>query len=134
MNMHRLIYALSAANVALLFLLLAQALAPPATAQGSALLRGRALEIVDASGRVRASIGLLPPTSGRDGASSPETVILRLINAAGQPSVKIATSETAAGLSFVGGDDRSYITLSADDGETLLKMVEPGQRELVVAP
>ena len=85
------------------------------------VLRGSALEIVDATGAVRASIGILPP-----GADGKETVLLRLIDGAGQPSVKIATDGDKTGLSFVGGDDASYLILEADGPEAALKLVEPG--------
>jgi len=41
---------------------------------------------------------------------------------------------TGAGLSFVGGDDESYIILEADGPESRLKMVEQGGREHLVSP
>jgi hypothetical protein len=62
------------------------------------VLRGRALEIVDDHGRVRASIEVLPTTTQKDGALSYETVLLRLITEKGRPSVKIGASEESAGL------------------------------------
>ena len=97
------------------------------------MLRGSALEIVDVDGRVRASIAVLPP-----GASSPagsgETVLLRLIDGAGQPSVKIATSNASAGLSFTGGDDLSYVVLGADGAKPQLKLSVQGGGERVVEP
>jgi hypothetical protein len=37
-------------------------------------------------------------------------------------------------LSFVGGDDVSYIILEADGPETRLKMVGPEGREKLIAP
>ena len=43
---------------------------------------------------------------------------LRLCQPNGQPSVKIDTSMTGAGLSFVGGDDESYVILEADGPES----------------
>ena len=67
-------------------------------AQGVApVLRGRALEIVDDHGRVRASIQVLPASTQNDGQRSPETVLLRLITEKGRPSVKIGSSEESAG-------------------------------------
>jgi len=45
--------------------------------------------------------------------------------------VKIATSETGAGLSLVGGDDLSYVVLSAEGTATTLKMVEPTGQQIV---
>ena len=93
------------------------------------VLRGSAVEIVDTEGRVCASIGIQAPTDG-----ATETVLFRLIHSNGQPSVKISASITGAGLSFVGGDDRSYIILEAEGPQTRLKMVEPDGHETSIAP
>ena len=124
---HQVTLALTAINLVLL-LILGGSLWTANADTAPAVLRGSALEIVDATGKVRASIGILPP-----GADGKETVLLRLIDGAGQPSVKIATDGNMAGLSFVGGDDLSYLILEADGPETTLKMVEPGG-ETAIAP
>lgn len=102
----------------------------PAIAQATpGPLRGNGLEIVDSGGRVRASIGIQPAAEGGS-----ETVLFRLIDPNGQPSVKIGASLTGAGLSFVGGDDASYIILEAEGPETQLRLVEQDGREQVLAP
>ena len=102
----------------------------PAKAQDAVgILRGSGLEIVDGEGRLRSSISILPAA-----ADEAETVLFRLITPSGQPSVKIAASTASAGLSFVGGDDLSYVILDADGAETRLKMVEPEGREKLIAP
>jgi hypothetical protein len=102
----------------------------PATAQGGVeVVRGSAFELVDAAGRVRASLSIQPAAEGAS-----ETVLLRLIQANGQPAVKISASATGAGLSFVGGDDTSYVILEADGPETELRMVEAGGREQLLSP
>ena len=60
MKTPRSLFALTLVNLAILLLSLAQQFRP-AFAQGEpAVLRGRALEIVDGQGRVRASIRLKP--------------------------------------------------------------------------
>jgi hypothetical protein len=119
---------LTAANFALLAGIgLMQMLPGGAMAQSTAgVLRGTGLEIVDAAGRLRASISIQPEVEG-----TTETVLFRLIHSNGQPSVKIGASMTGAGLSFVGGDDASHIILEADGTETRLKMVEQGRERLV---
>jgi hypothetical protein len=119
--------ALTALNLALLLGIgLSQIL--PATAQdGAPVVRGSAFELVDEGGRVRASLSIQPPAEGAS-----ETVLLRLIQANGQPAVKISASATAAGLSFVGGDDQSYVILEADGPETALRMVEGGREQLLL--
>ena len=120
--MQKLLTALTGVNLILCIFLLTSA-ATAGAGRDATVLRGRALEIVDGKGRVRAAIGILPQTQ-----STSETVILRLINADGQPSTKIATSADGAGISLVGGDDLSYITLTAQGPEARLKMVERGGR------
>jgi hypothetical protein len=69
------------------------------------VLRGRGLEIVDAQGKVRASIQVVPPGPARrsdgsltekNGKVYPEAVLFRLIRPDGRPSVKIETSEQGA--------------------------------------
>ena len=134
MKTQQLLALATVANFALLVLLLVKPASTDAATDSDAVLRGRGLEIVDASGRVRASITLLPPTLQANGEKSSETVLLRLINSAGQPSVKIATSETGSGLSLVGGDDLSYVVVTAEGPATLLKMVEPNGRQQIISP
>ena len=130
MKIPRILPALTVANFALLLLLLGYAaVSKVVAADVEPVLRGRALEIVDYAGRLRATIGILPAS-----ADAGETVVFRLINADGQPSVKIATGAEAAGLSFVGGDDESYLILEAENAEAYLKIVEPEGREQTVSP
>ena len=83
MRTQQVMIALTVANVGMLIFSLAQP--HPTAAQDIApVLRGRALEIVDDHGRVRAEIKVLPaqPTLKMpDGTTGyPETVQLRLIN------------------------------------------------------
>jgi hypothetical protein len=121
--------ALTATNLVLLLGIgLAQAL-PVAAQAPVGILRGSAFELVDPQGRVRASLSIQPAAAGVS-----ETVLLRLIQPNGQPSVKISTSRTGAGLSFVGGDDESYVILEAEGPESRLRMVEKGGRERLVSP
>ena len=80
MRMQRVALALTIVNLVLLMVLLAQV--SPLSAQETApILRGRALQIVDEAGRVRASLSVLPA-----GEQSSETVLLRLITEQGRPS------------------------------------------------
>lgn len=131
----RILAVLTLANLALLTLTLstlrtAAADAPPA------VLRGRALEIVDDQGRVRASLNVLPATVSASGDRSNETVLLRLITERGRPSVKIAASEESAGLSFAGptGTRDTYVILEAKGKSSSLKLRNENGREQVVAP
>ncbi len=106
----------------------------PVVADGGAgVLRGSALEIVDDQGRIRASLGILP-ASAPDGSATEETVLFRLINAEGQPSVKIGATASATAISLVGGDDESYIVIEADGPESVVKLVGPQGETRTIAP
>src|SRR5215468_6387089 len=99
MKTQRLLIALTVANLALLLFLLSAHIGPGLALDAAPVVRGRALEIVDDQGRVRASIQVQPPPPGKQYS---ESVILRLIDPNGRPEVKIVASEQGAGLSFVG--------------------------------
>ena len=136
MNARSGLHALMALNVAVLLLGLSQQLRP-AFAQGDLpVLRGRALEIVDAQGRVRASISVLPPSQSTTGEEQSETVLLRLITERGRPTVKIGASEPTSGLSFAGptGTNDSYLILQTKGTTSSLKLKNEDGRERVLAP
>jgi len=136
MKTPRSLVALTGINIALVFFTIAQQLRP-AFAQGEVpVLRGRALEIVDAQGRVRASINVLPASRSPNGEDQAETVLLRLITERGRPTVKIAASEPASGLSFAGptGTKDTYVTLGSKGTASSLKLRNENGREQVVAP
>jgi hypothetical protein len=129
------LYALTALNLVVLGFGLAQ-LVRPVSAQGELpVLRGRALEIVDGQGRVRASITVMSPNA-TSGEGQAETVLLRLITERGRPSVKFAASEPASGLSFAGptGTKDSYVILQTSGTASSLKLRNEDGRERVVAP
>ena len=133
MKLQRLLVVLTLVNLALLATTLAGV--RPAAAEGALpVLRGRALEIVDEQGRVRASIGVLPAKTQPNGEPYAETVLLRLITEKGRPSIKIAASEEAAGMSLVGptGTRDTYLILEAKGPASSLRLRnEDGQERLV---
>jgi hypothetical protein len=136
MKTQRTLFVLTALNLTLLLLTVAQQFRP-AFAQGELpVLRGRGLEIVDAQGRVRASIQVLSPAKSAKGEEEAETVLLRLITERGRPSVKMASSEPASGLSFAGptGTKDTYVTLAAKGTTSSLKLRNENGREHVVTP
>ena len=132
MKMNRLVVLLTVVNLATLAMNLTTMRA--SAAQDTQVLRGRSLEIVDGSGRVRATLGVLGPAEG-DGRSH-ETVLLRLITERGRPSVKIGASEESAGLSFAGptGTRDTYVVLQSKGQESSLKLRNESGREQVVKP
>jgi hypothetical protein len=109
----------------------------PAVAQGAPpVLRGRALEIVDDQGRVRASLTVLPAGTSAKGDRYPETVLLRLITERGRPSVKIGASEETAGMSLAGptGTSNTYVILESKGTSSSLKLRNEDGREQSVKP
>jgi len=102
----------------------------------SPVLRGRALEIVDEQGRVRASLTVLPAGTSAHGDRYPETVLLRLITERGRPSVKVSASEEAAGVSLAGPSNTkdTYVILEAKGTASSLKLRNEDGREQVVKP
>ncbi len=93
-KIQRLLMALTLVNLVVLTFLLTQTKAAESN-NAAPVLRGRALEIVDENGNVRAAIQLIP---GRTDGTFPETVILRLIDAKGKPLVKIGGSRQGSAL------------------------------------
>jgi hypothetical protein len=136
MKSPRTLFVLTAVNLALLLLAVAQQFRPAFAQSEPAVLRGRGLEIVDAEGRVRASIKVLQPVKSQTGEEEAETVLLRLITERGRPSVKIAASETASGLSFAGptGTNDTYVTLGAKGTTSSLKLRSENGHERLIAP
>src|SRR3954462_3966472 len=136
MNTQRLLIVLTLANFALLIFSLAR---PGVAAESAvAVLRGRALEIVDERGRVRASITVYPADPAvkmPDGTTGyPETVLLRLINSAGRPNIKIGASEEGAGVGIGGESDPTYVQILAERANTSLKLTNKDGREQIIKP
>ncbi|MDM4767178.1 hypothetical protein [Pelomonas sp. SE-A7] len=132
----RLLLALTAANAVLMLVLLAQNLGVAHAQSTSNVLRGRALELVDDQGRLRASLNVQPAGVTPNGVAFPETVLLRLITERGRPSVKIAASEQAAGLSFAGptGTRDTYVILESKENASVLRLRNENGSEHVVKP
>jgi hypothetical protein len=136
MKIQRLLVALTVVNLGLLMFLLTQ-LRPVEAQSAVPVLRGRALEIVDDRGRVRASLKVQPAdrtATMPSGQTVPETVILRLIDANGRPSVKLAMSEQGAGLALVGEADATHVVLKAEGTESSLKLANRDGRQQLVKP
>jgi hypothetical protein len=139
MKHQRLLVALTLLN----FLLLAFSLSQVRVlmAEGDAtgpVLRGRALEILDDQGRVRASITVQPADSSfkmPDGTRGyPETVLLRLITPEGRPNVKIGATGRGSGLLLSGNSDPTYVQILSEGPRTSLKLSDKDGREEVIRP
>ncbi len=135
MNWQRFAVIATVLNLVILILNLAEVRS--VAAQGvTPVLRGRALEIVDDHGRVRAEIKVLPaqPTLKMpDGTVGyPETVQLRLISSQGGPHVKLGTMEDGSGL--VLGGEGAYTQLLSRGKNPFIKIVTADGREQTIKP
>lgn len=137
MKTQRIGIVLTVINLVILMLTLSHL--RPATADGvTPVLRGRALEIVDDQGRVRASIKLHPADqtfkmpNGKTG--YPETVMFRLIDANGRPEVKLGATEQGGGLGLIGVTDSTQVLLQAEGMESSLKLTNKNGRQQLIKP
>src|ERR1051326_7000612 len=106
MKAQRFFVSLTVLNVLILISVLFRANSA-VTAGATPILRGRALELVDDHGRVRAELRVCPAQPDAkmpDGTRGyPEAVLLRLIDSRNGPNVKLTTTEDGAGL-VIGGE------------------------------
>ena len=135
MNWKRCSVILAAANVLLLTLVAAMT-GPAAAKDIPPVLRGRALELLDDHGRVRAEIKVLPAQPALkmpDGTTGyPEAVQLRLFSSEGGPNVKLVALEDGSGL--VLGGEGAYVQVLSRGGEPFVKIVGKGGREQLIKP
>jgi hypothetical protein len=137
MKTERLLITLTAVNLVLLgYQVVQPRLAGASTADVPAVLRGRALEIVDAQGKIRASITVIPedPNVIWQGKPYPETVLLRLMSPEGKPNVKLGASKRGAGLVIGGELNPTYVQVLAEGGESTLKLINKEGTERVIKP
>jgi hypothetical protein len=121
----------------LLILLFALPRVGQATSQVAPVLRGRSLEIVDARGKVRAQLAVLPPSTMPDGKKYPETVLLRLIDPNGRPGVKIGGSVEGSGISLAGDSERrewSGVQILAESTGSSVKLTNRDGKQQLIKP
>ncbi|HET7292784.1 MAG TPA: hypothetical protein VFM88_10185 [Vicinamibacteria bacterium] len=87
-------------------------------------LRGRAVELVDEQGRVRAQLDV--ETSGE--------VVLRLRDAKGEIRVKLGAGAEGSGLLLLDGSTEPGIHLLAKGGETSVTLASRGGQRRVITP
>jgi hypothetical protein len=137
MKTQRFAIALTVINLVILMITLAHS--RPATADGiTPVLRGRALEIVDDQGRVRADLKVYPAdpkVKMPDGTTGyPETAMLRIYNSKGGPNVKLATTEDGSALVLGGESNPMYAQIMSRGASPFLKLVNKDGREQVIKP
>jgi len=145
MKIHWVHFILTGMNLMILIFLLARIRTVEAN-NVTPVLRGRALELVDEKGRLRAEIKVLPPSPfGRaDGSADdannetyPETVQLRLFSSSGGPNVKLAATEDGSAL--VLGGEPGYVQILSrpaskafPEPSPFVKLVaKSGQKQLI---
>ena len=137
MDTRRLLIVLTAVNAGLLgYQLFRPKTSGAAPADVPGVIRGRALEIVDDRGRVRASLSVLPedPKVIWNGEPYPETVLLRLMSPDGRPNVKLGASRRGAGLLIGGESDPTYVQVLAEGGESRVKLINKDGLERLIKP
>ena len=137
MRTQRLAIVLTLVNLVILIITLTHS--HPATADGTLpVLRGRALEIVDDQGRVRADLKVYPAdpkVKMPDGTTGyPETAMLRIYTSKGGPNVKLATTEDGSALVLGGESNPMYAQILSRGTSPLLKLVNKNGREQVIKP
>lgn len=129
--------ALSSVNAAMLLYTIA--LPRPTAAQApAAVIRARAIELIDENGRTRAELKIFPKDPNvkmPDGSKGyPETVLFRLITSNGRPTVKIAATEDGSVVSLGGDADPSHVQLLARGATTSIKLVNQDGKQQLVKP
>ncbi|MFT3682601.1 MAG: hypothetical protein QM791_20260 [Ferruginibacter sp.] len=134
MKMQHIATGLTIINLAIMVLLFTKM--QPAKAQEQpqeplAVLRGRALEIVDSLGKIRASITIQPPVE-MEGKKYPQTVLLRLIDTKGGPVVKLAAGDNSTGLNL-SDESGGGVLIRARDTGSFIK-ISNKEKERVFQP
>ena len=98
------------------------------------VVKARAFELVDANGRIRAEIKVLPAEPNAtmpDGTKGyPETVVLRLIDSKGGPNVKLSATEDGSGM--VLGGDSGYVQVLSRSKNPQIKLASKDGKEQVL--
>lgn len=139
MTAQRLVVALTGLNIALVAsVFFGRTPQSVAASEVAPVLRGRALEIVDDHGQVRASISVLPADQAvkmPDGTTGyPESVLLRLITSAGRPTVKLTATDDGSALGLGGNSDPTYAQIMARGDSTSLKLSNKNGQVHLVKP
>ncbi len=134
MKTQHLMIALTLANASMLIYSMARPRYSASAQQIPAVIRGRALEIVDDHDRVRAELKVFPAQPDLkmpDGTKGyPETVLLRLISSQGGPNVKLSTLEDGSGM--VLGGEKGYVQVLSRKNDPFIKLVQKSGKEQTI--
>ena len=88
------------------------------------VLRGRALELVDVGGKIRARINVEPTGE----------VVLRLFDQSGTIRVKIGASKNGSGLVLLNDSTEVGVHLLATDTGSSMKLMDKNGRQRLISP
>lgn len=125
--------ALTIINLVILVVILIQLRQVGAQEAGS-VLRGRALEIVDERGQVRARINVEPAGTMPDGETYPGSVVLRLTDPDGRIRVKLGADESGSGLVLADDTQQPGVHLLAEGSGSSIKVINQDGQEQVIEP
>jgi len=134
-RIQRIALGLTLLNLVLLVALMSsQASTALAKQSGLPVLRGRALEIVDDQGRLRANILVHGPETV-NGITYPETVLLRMIDPTGGPLVKLTAAANGTALRLSDGRaGNGGVELYARDTASFVRIVSQSGRSQMLKP
>jgi hypothetical protein len=133
MKIQRLAIVLTVINLVILMFALAQN-RPTAAQDVAPVLRGRALEIVDERGIVRARINVEPAVAMPDGKTYPEAVVFRMSDPNSLIRVKLGADRDGSGLLLADDSQQPGLHLLAKGTGSFLKLVSKEGREQVIKP
>jgi len=129
----RLSIALAAANfVLLLGILLGHVPSLAAKTQAAPVLRGRAIEIVDANGQVRFGVSIEAPTT-EGGKRYPDRVLMRFSSPGAGPGVKLVSSAEGTAL-LIMQNDRPAARIVAQKDSAFIRLIGADAKERTIAP
>ena len=131
MKTQRIALALTLINLGLMMFLLAQSRRVAAD-DVAPVLRGRALEIVDAQGRIRAQILVHGPETVNN-KLYPETVLFRMADPKSGPVVKLTAAANGAALGL-SDDADGGVQLYARDTGSFVKVVDKSGKQQILKP
>ncbi|MRS03466.1 hypothetical protein EG832_09650 [bacterium] len=133
MKTHRLAVTLTIINLGILLVVVLM-LTSASRSEVAPVVRGRAFELVDENGKVRAEIKIMPAepsTKMPDGSIGyPESVLFRLFDSEGGPNVKISATEDGSGV--VLGGESGYIQILSRTTDPSIKLVSKNGDEQVI--
>jgi hypothetical protein len=135
MKMPTIAIAVTLINLILAIFLVAQ-LHPVSAQQKQStpgVLRGRALELIDSLGNVRATIQI-QPASIVNGKPYAQNVILRLIDTHGKPLVKLGAGEDGTGGLYIDDGSDHGIQLITNKSGNFIRITSADGKEQLIKP